>query len=66
MSNKMGTADGNSVLTSFRLPLATWQALKFQAARERRDMRDIVLRSLTRELGERARPVGAELVTKTT
>jgi hypothetical protein len=55
----------NSLITSFRLPLTTWRALKFQATRERCDMREIVLRSLERELGEKARP-GVDLVETTT
>ncbi len=57
--NKNGDLS-NSILTSFRLPLETWRALKIQAARERQDMREIVVRSLERELGEEARP--ADLV----
>jgi hypothetical protein len=68
MSRPIGTNSSSGVMTTFRLPLETWRALKFQATRERRDMRDIVLRCLARELGEqqeqRARPAGAA-VTKT-
>jgi hypothetical protein len=55
-----------TIQTNILMPVAMWEAGKFLAVRERCTFRDIILRGLTRELGERARPADAELTeTKT-
>jgi hypothetical protein len=64
MSTIKMKSDG-TVITSLRMPVETWQRLKLQAVAERTDMRDIILRGVERELGQRTREAGAPVAKAT-